>query len=173
MTNKQLVAYIVLFGQVLAAGLAVYMLFEYAFSPAGLLKRPRIHLTFQLILSLAVAFGIFRFLKIQTATDKMRKQARDQRIVRSKSIEVLILFLLISTIFYSLFYTYPHGRYQASVLENGVYFYCLGTQIFLLASLVTQQSNNAKNSQKTNFRFSAAGAIMGLITYFIYYMMMK
>ena len=173
MNNKQLLAYAVLLGQVLAAALAVYMLIEYTLSPAGLLKRPRLHLTFQLLLGISVVLGIFRFLKIQNATDKMRKQARDQRIVRSKSLELLIFILLISTIFYSLFYTYPHGRYQPSIVENVIYFFCLGTQFLLLASLVTQQSSNKKNSQKTNFRFSAAGAILGLVVYFIYYMMMK
>lgn len=173
MNNKQLIAYAVLFGQILATGLAVYMLFEYALSPAGLLKRPRIHLTFQLVLSTSVVLGILRFLKIKVATEKMRKQARDQRISRSKSMELLILILLISTIFYSLFYTYPHGRYQASIVENGIYFYSLGTQFLLLASLVTQQGSNTRSSQKTNFRFSAAGAILGLVVYFIYYTMMK
>ena len=173
MNNKQFLAYALLFGQIMLAALAIYMLFDYAFSPTGLLKRPRIHLTFQLIISAGILLGIFRFLKVKSVSDKMRKQAQDQRMARSKSVELLIFFLLVGTIFFSLFYTYSHGRYQATIVENGVYFYCLATQFLLIASLVTIQSNNSKNSQKTNFRFSAAGAIVGLITYFIYYTMMK
>lgn len=173
MKTKQILAYILLAVQCIALVIAVYMLFDFIFSSTGLLKRPRTHLMFQLLLNTFVILGTIRFIKIKNQTEKMRKQARDQRLARSKSVELLIFILLVSIIFLSLYFTYPTGRYMANHVEVTVYIITLVAQFILVAQLVTIQSDNSKNSKRTAFRFSAAGAVIGLLFYFTYYMMMK
>lgn len=128
---------------------------------------------FQLLLNTGVLLGILRYLKVSSLSEQMRKQARDQRMARSKSVELLIFLLLVNIIFLSLYFTYPTGRYVAVFLEQGIYIISLAIQFIFVAQLVTIQSNNTKNSKRTVYRFSAAGAVIGLLLYFTYYMMMK
>jgi len=124
------------------------------------------------MLSVFTLYSVYRFLKIKSVSDKMRKQAQDQRMARSKSVELLIFMLLVNIIFYSLFFTYSPGRYNPTIIENTTYISCLALQFFLIAQLVSVQSANSKNSKKVNYRFSAAGAVIGLILYCIYYISM-
>ena len=172
MKNRYLLPKLLLIGELILLSVTIYMLMEYYFSDTGLLKRTRLHLTFQIIISAAAVLTITRFLQIKGISDKMRKQARDQRVARSRTVESLIFVLLVNILFYGLFFTYSPGRYQPTFTENGTYLLCLLLQFLVIGQMVTLQSDNSKQSSKNNFAFSAAGALAGLLLYITYYTMM-
>lgn len=173
MNNKSILAKLLLVAELLLLGLTIYMLVDYSLSATGLLKRPRLHLTFQLLLILPAILAVYRFIKVKAMSDKMRKQAQDQRMVRSKAVEMLIFVLLINILFSGLFFTFSPGRYQAILPENVLYVTCLFLQFLLIGQMVTMQSDNKKSTSKNSFGYSIAGAIAGLVLYATYYSMMS
>ncbi|MEL7145392.1 MAG: hypothetical protein AAFO69_03420, partial [Bacteroidota bacterium] len=145
MNKKNILAKMLLALELLLLILTVYMFVNYAMSDTGLLKRPRIHLTFQLLLIAPAALAISRYIKMSGISSKMRKQARDQRMVRSKAVEQLIFVLLVNIIFHGLFFTYSPGRYQSTTVENSMYIACLLLQFLVIGQMVTLQSDNSKS----------------------------
>ena len=171
--NKNILAKLLLGVELLLLGVTVYMLVDYSLSATGLLKRPRLHLTFQLLLAIPAILAIFRFIRIKGASDKMRKQAQDQRMVRSRAVELLIFVLLINILFYGLFFTFSPGRYQPIIPETALYIAALLLQFLLIGQMVTLQSDNRKSAPRNSFGYSIAGAVAGLVIYATYYSMMS
>ena len=159
--------------ELILLGLTIYMVADYALSATGLLKRPRLHLTFQLLLILPAILALYRYIRVKGISDKMRKQAQEQRMVRSKAVEMLIFVMLVNILFYGLFFTYSPGRYQTSIAENVLYISVLLLQFLVIGQMVTLQSDNSKSAPKSTLGYSIAGAIAGLTLYFSYYSMMS
>lgn len=171
--NRTILIYTLLVGKSLSFATGIYFLITNYFSHVGLLSRTKIHLSFQILLALIAIAGLYRLIKMEGATTKMRKQAGEQKLALSKSVEVLLFLLMINVIFNSLFMTFSPGRYVLSTWESTLYVANLILQFIVIASLVNGEQRAHKSVAKLDHRYSIVGAVFGLIGYFIYYQMIS
>ena len=99
----------------------------------------------------------------------MRKAAGLKKEVKSKRIQLLILFLMSSLVFYSLFYTVPMNKYVPSAYQTIAYYINSFTQFLLLISLVGSHEIASQEFVKSKQKYAGVGAAMGLLTFYVYF----
>ena len=99
----------------------------------------------------------------------MRKAAREQREAKSKRIELLILTLMGTLIFFSLFYTVPLRVYVPSFIEYTVYLCNSALQFFLLITLINSRDGSSEKLSRSKQRYAITGAGVGLLLFYIYF----
>ena len=160
-------------GQLASALVAVYMLFLHKIKYDMVLKTIEVHLGFQFFLSILLSYGLYHFIRITKISSKMRKAAREQREANSRRIEVLIFMLMMTLIFFALFYTAPYRRYYPSSLEYGVYLYNSFFELLLLISIISSQAHVTKKFIQAKQKYAGVGAAVGLVLFYIYYQLIS
>lgn len=145
------------------------MIFHYYEKHGMLLRGIKVHLYLQFIIGAILLYGIYHFIRIKKIASKMRKAASQQRVVKSKRIEILIFGLLLALLFFSLFYTVPGRRYNTQTWEDAVYLINLVLAFFMLTSLFSTVNEAEKKSVKSKQQYAIAGGIAGLLLYYVYY----
>jgi len=170
--NNNLLIYLAGAGKILSIIIVLYQWAIHSTSVVGILKRTRIHLSFQLIISVLVVLALVRLYSIWKSTSNMRKQAGEQKLALSKRGESLLFMLIVNVLFNSLFLTYSPRRYLLSGIETPLYIVNLILQFILIAYLVNSREGNHKAVVKLDHRYSIVGAITGLLAYITYFQMM-
>ncbi len=98
----------------------------------------------------------------------MRQAAREQREAKSKRVEIMVFGLMLSLVFYSLFYTVPFRYYYPTNFEYIVYYVNSFIQLLLLISLISAHAKTNDNIMKKKQRYAAFGAGFGLLLFYVY-----
>jgi len=138
-----------------------------------LLKSSKVHLWLQLILTIALSYCLYHFVRVTKISSKMRKVAREQREANSKRIEMLIFVLMLTLIFFALFYTAPFRRYYPSSLEYVVYLYNSFFELLLLISIISSHEHVTKKFIQTKQKYAGVGAAAGLVLFYIYFQLIS
>lgn len=103
----------------------------------------------------------------------MRKEAGKKREIKSKRIELLMLFLMISLIFHSLYFTVPMSKYHPSFYEQIIYYIMAFLQFIMLVTLVSSHEGVSEDFAKSKQKYAGVGALSGLILFYAYFALLN
>ncbi len=163
-----MLAYSLIVGQLVSILMAGYMVYVNHSLYSVLLSSTRVHLWVQVLINLLLIYFTFHLIRILNISSKMRQAAREQREAKSKRVEMMVFGLMLSLVFYSLFYTVPFRYYYPTYLEYTVYYVNSFIQLLLLINLISTHSKTNDNIMKRKQRYAAFGAGFGLVLFYIY-----
>lgn len=173
MKYRLLLSYVLSVIQLLLIVIALYFVSMMAFEGKFILRAMKYHYWIEVALSLFLLYSLFHFARTSKASSKMRKAAGVQKEVKSKRIQVLIFFLMLSLIFYSLFYTVPMIKYIPFTLQGIVYYLNSMLEFLLLIALVGSHEDASVDFVKSKQKYAGVGAAFGLTLFYIYFQLIN
>lgn len=172
MSNKTL-AYSLLLGQIILIILAALIPVMQWFKQDLVFKATETHMWLQFILAVILAYGLSRYTTTADKTKKMRKAAGTRKEIKSKRIELLIFAIMVSIVFYSLFYLVPMRKYMAEPWEWLIYLLNSALSLLILIRLVSSHESMGLDFVKSKQKYAGAGALAGLGCFLFYYLQLN
>ncbi len=169
MSNKLILSKTLGVGLVASLTTSLYMFYHHQAKYKLLFKSTEVHLWFQLIIGAIVIYCLYHFVRIAKVSSKMRKAAQEQREAKSRRFELLIFALMLSLLFFSLFYTVPGVKYYPTSLEYGVYLFNSFLELLLLISVISSHAEASKTFIMKKQKYAITGAVSGILLFYVYY----
>ncbi len=171
MKHKMPISYLLIVGQVCLIVDVLYIFANRLINKQFLFRVTETHLWNQVILAAILLYSLYHFIRIKKASITMRKAAGQQREIKSKRIEMLIFSLMVSLIFYCLFYTVPMRKYIPILAESLLYYGNTLLQLLLLIRLISSDDEVNKTFIQSKQKYAGAGAFTGLLIFYIYFVL--
>lgn len=173
MKNRFLLSYALGVIQLLILSIGIYLLMERSIEGKYILRAMKYHLWFEIGISILISYSLFHFIRTVKASAKMRKAAGLQKEVKSKRIQLLILFVMTGMVYYSLFYTVPMNKYIPGRLQSILYYTNSFLQFLLLISLIGSHESASEEFIKSKQKYAGVGAACGLALFYTYFQLIN
>lgn len=171
--HRKSLSYFLIVLQAVIFCVACYLFLFYKLEGKYIIRAMKYHLWIDILNSIFIVYGLFRFINTLNASSRMRKAAGAQKEIKSKMIQLLILFLMVSLVFYSLYYTVPMAKYVASNYQRGIYYFTSGIQLVMLVSLIGSHEKASMDFVKSKQKYAGVGAAIGLLLFYTYFVLLN
>ncbi|QSE98479.1 hypothetical protein [Fulvivirga lutea] len=173
MKNKPWLSYLLFVSQAAVLSTSLIVLISNYFSYSIIYRTIRYHVGIEVVLSLLLLYSIRHYINTIRASSSMRKEAGKKREIKSKRIELLIFFLMISLLFHSLFITVPMNKYLPSTIEWGLLLSNCLLQFIMLIKLISSHEGVSEDFVKSKQRYAGTGALLGLALFYTYFIILN
>ncbi|MEQ8926828.1 MAG: hypothetical protein RLO81_13495 [Fulvivirga sp.] len=173
MKNKPWLSYLLLISQagVLLGALTVFINSHISYTI--IYRTVKYHVAIEVVLSVFLIYSVRHYILTVRASSVMRKEAGKKREIKSKRIELLIFFLMISLIFHSLFMTVPMNKYLLSTIEWVLMLINCLLQFIMLIKLISTHEGVSEDFVKSKQKYAGVGAFFGLALFYTYFILLN
>ena len=172
MSNKTL-AFCLSAGQIILIALAVAVPLMQWYWQDLVFKATETHMWLQFVLAILLAYSASRYSRTTNKSQKMRRAAGTTKEIKSKRIELLIFSIMVSVVFYVMFYIVPMRKYSPESWEWVIYLLNTLLAFLLLIRLVSSHDTAGLEFIKSKQKYAGAGALAGLGCFLFYYVQLN